>query len=242
MQNLKGRLARALAKKEWKEVEESGEWADHLAKVTKQYNKTDHSAVHGEPEDVKTDPVQNFLVLQDNASKLAHNRKLHRKRVGLLRGKGAFRAPKKGLGTFARGYRAKYGPVEEVELIAGSNVKGSGGTEIDIKRALPVNKESGNVEPRFALQDSQDEAKRTKTKDLMEKLYMWLADGEQRSLSAAATMLKEIMGADYEAILASVGASSRGGLAKVIRMWEDAFILTAAPTGKDNYYIQVRGG
>ena len=183
------------------------------------------------------------MVLQDNASKLEHNRKLYRKRVGLLRGKGAFRAPKKGLGTFARGYRAKYGPVEEVELIQGSKVKGTGGTEIDIKRALPVDKETGNVEPRFALMDSNEEHKRTKTREAMEKLHMWLADGQQRSLASAASMLREVMGAaDYTATLASVGASGLDGLAKVIRMWEDAFQLKQAATGKDNYYVMIQGG
>ena len=164
----------------------------------------------------------------------------------MLRGKGAFRAPKKGLGTFARGYRAKYGEVEEVELIQGSKVKGTGGTEIDIKRALPVNRESGNVDPRFALQDNDEERKRAKSRVAMERLFMWLSDGQKKSVAAAADMLRDNLsgvGAEaYKEMLSSVGASGFGALATVIRMWDDAFELKPSPTGKDNYYVQVRGG
>ena len=77
----------------------------------------------------------------------------------------------------------------------------------------------------------------------MEKPYMWLSDGQKKSVAAAADMLRVNLGVEaYQALLHSVGASGFGALATVIRLWEDAFELKQAATGRDNYYVQVRGG
>ena len=240
MGNLKVRLAKSLAAKE-------GEWADRLALVTRQYNATEHSTVHGEPQEVLGREVQNFLVLQDNAHKLAFNQKLFKRRKGLLHSKGAFRAPKQGLGKFKRGFRAAaYGPVEAFDHVrlSGSIYKTAEGREIDIKRLMPVAENTDEVEPRFALHDSRDEKRRDETRELAEKVYMYLSDGEEKSLSNVAAMLKDIFSAAmYRKLLASGGGIGGGALAFVLKTyWDDAFTLTQAATGKDNYYVKVNGG
>ena len=240
MSNLKVRLAKALAKS-------AIEWSDALTKVTKQYNNTEHSAVYNEPNDVLNHPINTFMVLQDNAEKLAHNSKLFKRRVGLLRGKGGFRAPKKGLGTFKRGFRAAYGEVEKFDQtrLNGSIYKTTGDREIDVKRMLPVREDTNEVEPRFALHDSRDEQKRDATRELAEKVFMYLSAGEKKSLSNVALMLKDVFTAGrYREMLKEGGGIGLGALAYVLKTyWSDAFELLPSATGnRENYYIQNRGG
>ena len=57
-------------------TEEGTEWADDIEAVVAAYNKTPHEGVHGRPDKVKTNPIQEFLVLQDNADKAQHNNQL----------------------------------------------------------------------------------------------------------------------------------------------------------------------
>jgi hypothetical protein len=240
MSNLKVRLAKALAKSDI-------EWSDALTKVTKQYNNTENSAVYNEPNDVLKHPVNQFMVLQDNAEKLAHNQKLYKRRVGTLRGKGAFRAPKQGLGTFKRGFRAAYGNVETIDTskLNGSIYKTDGDREIDVKRMLPVREDTNEVEPRFALHDSKDEQKRDATRELAEKVFMYLGDGEKKSLSKVALMLKDVFtAARYRELLKTGGGIGMGALTHVLKTyWSDAFELLPSTTGnRENYYIQNRGG
>ena len=84
----------------------------------------------------------------------------------------------------------------------------------------------------------------TRRANLAEKVYMYLSDGEEKSLSAIATMLKDIFSAArYSELLKSGGGIGRGALAYVLKnYWDDAFILTPAATGKDNYSVKLHGG
>ena len=49
------------------------EWSEDLPAAVAAYNKTQHGAVHGRPDKVGKEPIQEFLVLQDNADKAQHN-------------------------------------------------------------------------------------------------------------------------------------------------------------------------
>jgi hypothetical protein len=172
---------------------------------------------------------------------------LYKRRVGTLRGKGAFRAPKKGLGTFKRGFRAAYGDIETFDpaKLDGSIYKTDGDREIDVKRMLPVREDTNEVEPRFALHDSKDEQKRDATRELAEKVFMYLGDGEKKSLSKVALMLKDVFtAARYRELLKEGGGVGMGALTHVIKTyWSDAFELLPSLTGnRENYYIQNRGG
>ena len=95
------------------------EWATRLKDVVAAYNSTPHATVHGEPQDVRKDPVQAFLVLEDNAAQLKANQTLLESRQKQLADAGAFRRPLRGnAGAFPRGFKASYGDVEQVAEVA----------------------------------------------------------------------------------------------------------------------------
>ena len=108
------------------------------------YNSTPHATVHGEPQDVRKDPVQAFLVLEDNAAQLKANQTLLESRQKQLADAGAFRRPLRGnAGAFRRGFKASYSAVEQVNEVRGSTIPPEGGgAKIDIKRVQPVGKDS----------------------------------------------------------------------------------------------------
>ena len=56
-------------------------------------NARPHQAVHAAPEDVEKQDATQFRVLQDNAAKFAHNKRLTESRQRRLEEAGAFRAP-----------------------------------------------------------------------------------------------------------------------------------------------------
>eukprot|EP00973_Karenia_brevis_P027096 3738732-Karenia_brevis.AAC.1 len=108
-----------------------------------------------------------FMLDQDQARKLKHNQQLLEGRREQLEDAGAFRRPLAVTSRFKRGFQASYGAVEKVDSIEGSRVKPVGdGEPIDIKRVLPVDKDTGDVRPGFALGQARTEAKRQKVEAL----------------------------------------------------------------------------
>ena len=188
IQNLKKRLAESLA-------DSPGEWADRLPEVVRQYNETGHETLHGEPpNEVMSNKTLRFMLDQDNARKLKHNQELLEGRREQLEDAGAFRRPLAVTSRFRRGFQASYGNVEQVDGITGSRVKPTGdGEPIDVKRVLPVDKDTGSVQPGFALGQARTEAKRQKVAALVTELYQWLGDDE-KSMNAAAIHLKKRWG------------------------------------------------
>jgi hypothetical protein len=201
IQTVKKRLAESLA-------DDPGEWATRIHDVVRQYNATEHETVHGAPKEISTNPVAKFLVLQDNAHKLKHNQTVLKTRKTALEDAGAFRRPLGGLqqGAFRRGFKASYGPVEKVESVNGSTVKPQGGGDkVDIKRVMPVDKNTGDAEASFAQGDAYVQRKRDIIWPLVLALYHWLEDGE-KSMSTAAAHLKRELGADeYRSYLRQAG-------------------------------------
>ena len=226
IQNLKLRLAESLA-------ESPGEWADRVPQVVLQYNETPHETLHGEPpSDVRNSKVLRFMLDQDTARKLKHNQDLLDARTKTLEDSGAFRRPLGGLTKFKRGFQATYGPVERVDNITGSLDKPTGdGAAIDVKRVLPVDKDTEAVQPGFALGEARTEAKRIKVAALAMELYTWLGD-EEKSMSTAARHLKQELGEqEYRLQLMSVGAQH---LSDVIRLFPDLELT------RQGYYLQKR--
>jgi hypothetical protein len=224
IQTIKTKLAESLS-------DEPGEWASRIKEVVSAYNSTPHATVHGEPEEVRKNPVQSFLVLQDNAGKLKANQTLLESRKKQLDEAGAFRRPLKGLNAFRRGFKAAYGEVEKVEVVSGSLVKPQGdGDKIDIKRVQPVSRETGDVQPWLGGLSTRDSQKKDKLIDVMLALMNYLADGEERSVAAASLYLKNNLGDSYVDTLRAVGFGKH--LAEAIRLF-DEFELT-----KKGYYVK----
>jgi ribosomal protein S21 len=200
--------------------------------VVKAYNSTPHAAIHGEPEEVKSNEVQSFLVLQDNAAKLKSNQTLLETRKKQLVEKGAFRRPLKGLNAFRRGFKAAYGPVEKVESVSGSLVKPQGdGVTIDVKRVQTVSRQTGDVEPWYGGLSMRDSKKKDALIDVMIALVEFLKDGE-RSVARAAAFLKDGLGDSYADTLSQQGFGKH--LAEAIRLFPETFLLV-----KDNYYVRL---
>ena len=207
------------------------EWSEDLPAAVAAYNKQQHSAVHGRPDKVGKNPVQEFMVLQDNADKAQHNNQLLAARKRVLEKTGTLRQPKSDLvKTFARGFKAKCGGVQKVEKVVGSTVHIQGGATADIKRIMAVDKDSSDVPVTFGSFSQRAENKREKTKDFITSLQEWLKDDE-RSMVKAAQYLKGYWGEDvYQQILDSVAAHN---LADVVRLWEPPLELK---TG--GYYVR----
>ena len=222
IQNLKGRLAKVIAS-------DGGEWADKLKSVTDGYNKTDHQAIHGEPQNAAADGVQKFLITQDNASKAAHNTEVLERRTKALEKTMAFRRPKGGMKAFNRGFKAQYGDVEKVTAIEGSKVRTARGS-VDIKRVMAVNRDSTFVDPTFAEWSERDERKRTRVLELIDRIQDRLGTSEI-SMVKLATFLKSHYGEDrYKAFLESVHFHT---LADVLRLFPGSIEMT-----RGGYYVK----
>jgi transposase InsO family protein len=226
IQTLKKKLAESLS-------EEPGEWASRILQVVKAYNSTPHASIHGEPEEVKSNEIQSFLVLQDNATKLKSNQTLLETRKKQLVEKGAFRRPLKGLNAFRRGFKAAYGPVEKVETVSGSLVKPQGdGVTIDVKRVQTVSRQTGDVEPWYGGLSMRDSKKKDALIDVMIALVDFLKDGEERSVARAAAFLKDGLGDSYADTLREQGFGKH--LAEAIRLFPETFLLVKA-----GYYVRL---
>ena len=117
-----------------------------------------------------------------------------------------------------------------MDKIQGSTVHIRGGGKVDIKRVLPVDKNSSAVPVTFGEYSQRDENKREKTKDFVTSLQEWL-ENEEKSMVKAAEYLKGRWGQEeYARILDSVAAHN---LADIVRLWEPPLELL-----KGGYYIR----
>ena len=153
MQTLKKDLAGEVGVK-------GGTWSDHLAHVTKAFDARYQPAVHGPPAklaDNPADSVQNFLVLQDNAEKFAHNDRLTRRRKADLERLGGFQDP---ISNGQRSFKPSYGPVHEVDSVlpGALKVRSTDGNESLLKlvKAVP----STSAEPVASMTRKTEPVKR----------------------------------------------------------------------------------
>jgi hypothetical protein len=189
--------------------------------------------VHGEPVDAKN-PIQNFLITEDNAGKLKGNQTLLEARKKELADKGGFRRPLRAAGgAFRRGFKATYGDVEKVQDVRGSLITPEGGGEkIDVKRVKPVGRDTGDVQPWLGGMSALDSRKKDKLIPMMSALITHLKDGERSVASAALYLKGEMGGSMYEDTLREVGYGKH--LAMAIRLFEPPFELV-----KGGYYVQM---
>ena len=213
IQNIKKRLAESLAKT-------PGEWYTRVRDVEQEYNATPHETLHDEPPDevmLAGRKTLRFILDQDNAKKLQHNQELLEGRTRQLEQAGAFRRPLEGRNTFKRSFKASYGAMEQLDSIRGSTVAPvGGGAPIDIKRVLPVDRETQDVRPSFALGDARAEDRRQRVALLANSLYDFLRDDEKSMASAAAHLKRDLGDEQYSLQLRSVGAQSLSDVVRLI--------------------------
>ncbi len=110
------------------------------------------------------------------------------------------------MGAFRRGFKASWGDVEKVESMEGSTVKPRGdGTKVDIKRVMPVDKDTGDVEATFAQGDAWIQRKRDIIWPIVVELFHWLDDNEKSMSTAAAHLKKELGEDEYRGYLHQAG-------------------------------------
>ena len=103
------------------------------------------------------------------------------------------------------------------------------GEAIDVKRVLPVDKDTGSVQPGFALGQARTEAKRQKVAALAMELYQFLGDEEKSMNSVAAHLKRELGDQEYRLQLMGVGAQH---LSDVVRLFDDLELT------RNGYYVR----
>jgi hypothetical protein len=211
IQTLKKRLAESLASKK-------GQWEDRVAEIVRQYNESPHETLFDEaPVDLAESKVASFMNLQENARKLQHNQKLFESRKRAVESAGAFRRPLPGLTKFKRGFQATYDKLEKVEGFDGSRVKPTGGGQaVDVKRVLPVDAQTRDVEPGFALGEGRAASRRQKIQALALEALNFVGS-EEPSLQRLAAHLKGALGeTEYRLQLMGVGAQNLSDAIRLI--------------------------
>ena len=211
IQTLKKRLAESLESKK-------GQWEDRVAEIVRQYNESPHETLFDEaPVDLAESKVASFMNLQENARKLQHNQKLFESRKRAVESAGAFRRPLPGLTKFKRGFQATYDKLETVEGFDGSRVKPTGGGQaVDVKRVLPVDAQTRDVEPGFALGEGRAASRRQKIQALALEALNFVGS-EEPSLQRLAAHLKTALGeTEYRLQLMGVGAQNLSDAIRLI--------------------------
>ena len=234
IQTLKRKLAEMMS------ASSSGSWVEFLPKAVAALNDTAKPGVlHGAtPNEVRSDPQVRFMLLQDQAKNIEHNRKLTDKRVDKLQETNSFRVPlPESTSKFKRSFQATFGGVRRVQSIKGSTITDSEGQQIDIKRvrAVPIN--TSTAQQRFGSNEVIGPRKREQAGQIIVELERLLgeADNNKLSLTKAAAQLKQALKGEsenYDQILRRAKAK----LVDIIRLAPEKFELEQRSRGDRDYY------
>ena len=226
VQDVKQRFTRLMARTG------AGDEKVKLERALKAHNNAHISTIHGSPNEVGKDAQIQFMNLQDNAKNIEHNAQVLTQRTIALEKTGAFRKPLGGVtkNAFRRGFDAKWGEVENIAQIEGSQVTGEKGTKVDIKLVKAVPASSSQAE-NIERENARTEKKKEVLFELMDTLVDWL-EGQEKSLRAAALHLarsrfdlwdRQVL---YKDLLRSQGFTGFGALADAARLFPQMFELT----------------
>ena len=160
-------------------------WPSLLQQAVGAINSTPKSGVlHGTaPNAVRTDPDVRFMLLQDQARALQHNKKLTAKRQDNLEDAGGFRAPlPDSTSKFKRGFQATYGDVKQVASVRGSTVTDTEGKSHNLKQLKIVPATSSAALP-AAVSTAGPAKKRRLGTPILDALAQVLQGEEQVSLT-----------------------------------------------------------
>jgi hypothetical protein len=223
IQSLKLTLAKMMATRE-------GSWKKMLPLAVAALNNTPKTVLHNEaPNAVEENDDVQFMLLQDNARNITHNKKVLARRTKDLESAGAFRAPAEGLDrkTFKRGNDASYGPIKQLELIEGSVAIATDGTRSDVKFLKPVPGDSTEVTARLGDQsDTQTTNKKRRDAEVLRALSVaYLVGKERASMAKLATHLKERLRAATLTFQQNLDKIKVRNLAAVLRLFPALFEL-----------------
>ncbi len=213
-------------------------WVSELARTVNGFNNTPKPGIlHGAaPKEVRGSEDIRFLLLQDQAKNMEHNRALTARRTAAIQDSGNFRAPVKVVNnTFTRSYQATYGAKKEVASVKAGTVTDTQGVKHSLKsiQVIPVN--SSEPGP-SQLAAAKPVKKRIAGGNIAETLITILRrDGGPMSLTRAATLLKEQLrqtGEDYDEALKKTG----GRLVDLIRLSPGLKLVGKTPDSTQAFY------
>ena len=206
----------------------SGSWRAMLQDAVEALNKQPKAVLHHQaPEQVSSDDQVTFMLLQDNARNLLHNKALNERRTKALQDAGSFRAPAQGLDrkTFKRGTDPSFGEKKTLQGIEGSTAVATDGTRIDIKHLQSVQGDSTEATARLG--DSAD-TKTTKQKreiaaPLRDAARAYINSRENTSIQALAFYLKRQMRAATMTFKQIIDKTKVRNLAALLRLFPAVF-------------------
>jgi hypothetical protein len=215
-------------------------WVSELARIVNGFNNTPKSGIlHGAaPKEVRGSEDIRFMLLQDQAKNMEHNKALTTRRTSALQDSGNFRAPVKvgnNPNTFNKSYQATYGAKKGVTSVKAGTVTDSQGAKHSLKsiQVIPVNSSEPGPSQLAAAKPLK---KRVAGVDLAEVLLTIMRrEGGPMSLTRAATLLKEQLrqtSEDYDEALRKTG----GKLADLIRLSPGLKLIGKNPESKQTWY------
>ena len=152
-----------------------GDFHSQLEAVVKAYNARPQAAVHGPPEEVEKQGLQEFKVYQDNAKKFEQNEKLYQRRAAEVERAGAFREAIQE--PFHRSFKPAWGPVRPLQQVLGGRefVLDDSGRRVLLKHTKAVNPASG--EPVASMTTAA--VKKADLEPLAKEIHEWLTRAPQ---------------------------------------------------------------
>jgi hypothetical protein len=221
--SVKMTLAKMMATRE-------GTWKKLLQQAVTALNNTPKAVLHNEaPSKVEENDDVQFMLLQENARNMVHNKKVLERRTRDLKDAGSFRAPLEGLErkTFKRGNDASYGAVKRLEAIEGSTAVATDGTRVDVKHLKAVQEESTESTARFGDQsETQTTVKKRRDAETLRAMSVaFLAGKERDSIQKLAAHLKTRLRAATLTFQQNLDKIKLRNLAAVLRLFPAVFEL-----------------
>jgi Integrase core domain len=213
-------------------------WTELLPVAVKALNATPKPGVlHGAaPEDVRDSDAVKFMLMQDQAKNIEHNKKLNDRRTKALEATKTFR-PQLEIEKFKRTHQATYGNPEKAATISAGRVTTRTGESYALKqiRVVPVGAEEVGKDERRAVGAA-----------ILDALERALADfrvlggqGGSLALTKVADILKEQLekeGRDYNRILKRTG----GKLIDLIKSDDRFRIIERAHGQHVRYFVSLK--
>ena len=203
-------------------------WAINLQAAVAALNSTPKPAVlHGDaPAEVKDNPKVTFMLMQDQARDLQHNKKITETKAKAAL-ENTFR-PQVGVTKFKRNYQATYGDPKTTAKVENGRVTATTGETYPLKQIKIV--PAGSV----AVSAATTHARKLRDGGdlILQALQDILRDGEPMALSKAAKELRET-DIDYNAKMKKIG----GQLIDLIRAEPSKFKLVQRPHGSQTWYF-----
>ena len=218
-------------------------WVDVLPQSVNAHNSLDSQAIHGNPDGMSKNTVQEFLTTQDNARAFKHNKELAERRADTLREKGAFRQPIGPVTKFARGFNAQWSEKLDLARVEGDMAVATDGTRVATKLVQAVDKRQSNETPRVEINEQQIAKRMEVLEPLVQTIRELMPEGRRMALTVLGRRLNEVDPDWRDTYLrplrmGSKGAPGAGALRSIMELFPEVFTLGGEGT-QQNMYVSL---